>query len=62
MTLEEFERAVLERLREYADDRPEGVLLQAMEENSDIVRDGYLDEQEGRHGVNYAAWNISQCI
>ena len=62
MTVEEFERAVLDRLQGYRGDVPPERLREHLEEYADIVRDGYRDPYGEEHGVAYAAWNISQCI
>lgn len=62
MTMEEFELAVLSKLREYVGDEPEEVLRGYVRECPDIMGDGYRDPYGEGHGVQYAAWNISQCV
>lgn len=62
MSMEEFKKRVLDRLRVYARGKSEQELAGALEEYSDIVKDGYTHYQGIEYGCDYAAWNISQCI
>ena len=62
LSQDQFKEKVLEKLRQYAGDKTEEELQEAMSEYDDLVQEGYSHHRGQEYGCDYAAWNISQCI
>lgn len=62
LSQDQFKEKVLEKLRQYAGDKTEEELQEAMSEYDDLVQEGYSHHRGQEYGWDYAAWNISQCI